>query len=213
MTGRRGRDDRLADRAAGAALAARRQSREGPHPVPVAPPPSSAARTAFWSRILDPALRHPVSRRSLSAALLLAMAVPVLQHAHRAVRLDSLPRSAPTVETLDRCRRRSPARRCRPWSPSRPTRTARPSSTRSLELRGRRPQAAQHDGPSRSTPTRRTPSPGSTIPLAGNGVDATSTRALDELRNKHPAGARSARCRAPTTQSPAAPRRRTTGTR
>ena len=55
-----------------------------------------------WSKVLTPALRHPVIAAAASAAVLLAMAVPVL-HLHTAQSgLAGLPRNAPTVETLDR---------------------------------------------------------------------------------------------------------------
>src|SRR5438105_8701563 len=55
-----------------------------------------------WSKVLTPALRHPVIAAAASAAVLVAMAVPVL-HLHTAESgLAGLPRNAPTVETLDR---------------------------------------------------------------------------------------------------------------
>ena len=55
-----------------------------------------------WSKVLTPALRHPVISAAASAAVLLAMAVPVL-HLHTAESgIAGLPRNAPTVETLDR---------------------------------------------------------------------------------------------------------------
>src|SRR5881396_3989906 len=49
-----------------------------------------------WSKVLTPALRHPVIAAAASAAVLLAMAVPVL-HLHTAQSgIDGLPRNAPT---------------------------------------------------------------------------------------------------------------------
>ena len=55
-----------------------------------------------WSAILTPALRHPAISAASAATLLLVLAVPVL-HLHTAQSgLDSLPKSAPTVDTLDR---------------------------------------------------------------------------------------------------------------
>src|SRR5439155_1532288 len=55
-----------------------------------------------WAKILTPALRHPVISALAAAAVLLTMAVPVL-HMHTAQSgLNALPRSAPTVEPLNR---------------------------------------------------------------------------------------------------------------
>src|SRR5581483_9170805 len=55
-----------------------------------------------WSKVLTPALRHPGIAALLSVGVLGAMAVPVL-HLHTAESgLAALPKSAPTVETLDR---------------------------------------------------------------------------------------------------------------
>ena len=84
---RRGRDARLPDRAAGAALAARRQGREGPDPVRRPAPPRAAARTAFWAAILDAGPAAPGRRPwSPSTGVLVALALPALAHPHRAVR-------------------------------------------------------------------------------------------------------------------------------
>ena len=95
---RRHRDDRLADGPAGAAVEARRPRREGPDPVPAPAPARRAARTASGRRSSTPALRHPVDLGVAAAAVLLVMAIPVL-HIHTAQSgLDSLPKSAPTVE-------------------------------------------------------------------------------------------------------------------
>src|SRR5947207_12887003 len=56
----------------------------------------------LWSAILTPALEHPVVAAVASAAVLLAMAIPVL-HIHTAQSgLDSLPKGVPTVETIDK---------------------------------------------------------------------------------------------------------------
>jgi RND superfamily putative drug exporter len=55
-----------------------------------------------WAKILTPALRRPGLAALLSGGALLAMAIPTL-HLHTAQSgLDALPKSAPTVDTLDR---------------------------------------------------------------------------------------------------------------
>src|SRR6185312_6272400 len=55
-----------------------------------------------WGRILTPVLRRPVVAAALSAGLLIALAVPTLGMHTAQSGITSLPRSAPTVETLDR---------------------------------------------------------------------------------------------------------------
>ena len=55
-----------------------------------------------WAAILTPALRHPLVTAVGSAAVLVALALPVL-HIHTAqTGLDALPKSIATVPTLDR---------------------------------------------------------------------------------------------------------------
>ena len=66
---RRGRDAGLAHRAAGAALAARRQGRQAARPCAAA---ATAARAALWGWIVDRVLRRP----ALSAALAGGAAAP-----------------------------------------------------------------------------------------------------------------------------------------
>src|SRR5262249_51559517 len=56
----------------------------------------------FWSKVLTPALKHPVVSAVASAAVLLTMAVPVL-HIHTAgTGFDTLPKGVPTVATIDK---------------------------------------------------------------------------------------------------------------
>jgi len=100
--GRRHRDARLAHRVAGNPVEARRPREKGriPFPRPAAPP---ERENRVWSKVLTPALRHPVIAAAASAAVLLAMAVPVL-HLHTAESgIAGLPRKCPPrFETLDR---------------------------------------------------------------------------------------------------------------
>ena len=56
----------------------------------------------FWAKVLTPALKHPVVAAIASTAVLVVLAVPVLSLHTAQSGLDSLPRSLPTVETLDR---------------------------------------------------------------------------------------------------------------
>ena len=138
-----------------------------------------------WSKVLTPALRHPVIAAAASAGVLLAMAVPVL-HLHTAQSgLAGLPRNAPTVETLDRIQDAfvgtARARGHRGDDPDAPTvPSSRTPTTRSAARRsrpGRCTARSQLEVNTSHTVAR------ITISLAGNGVDATSNAALATLRN------------------------------
>jgi uncharacterized membrane protein YdfJ with MMPL/SSD domain len=138
----------------------------------------------FWSAVLTPALRHPAISAAAAAAVLLAMAVPVL-HLHTAQSgLDSMPRSAPTVETLDRIQDAFPGG-------AEPALVAVTADTQSAEfknavndLRARALASGRMHGPidvddnSSHTVAR------ISIPLAGNGVDDASNAALATLREE-----------------------------
>ncbi|MGZ4218900.1 MAG: MMPL family transporter [Solirubrobacteraceae bacterium] len=56
----------------------------------------------IWSKVLTPALRHPVVSATMAAALLIAIAIPTLSLHTAQDGPKALPRSAPTIETLDR---------------------------------------------------------------------------------------------------------------
>ena len=185
------RDARLADRAAGAALEARRQGREGPDPVPQPAPARRAARTASGRRSSRRRSAIPAIAAPSPPAVLLAMALPVL-HLHTAQSgLDALPNSAPTVADDQEDPERVPAA-----PPRRPMVAIKadidsPATQQAIaraEGAGAREPGSMHGPDRRSTSTRRTPSPASTIPLAGKGTDAESNAALDTLRNDDPAG-------------------------
>jgi uncharacterized membrane protein YdfJ with MMPL/SSD domain len=136
-----------------------------------------------WSRILTPALNHPVITLIASAGVLLAMAVPVL-HMHTTVTgMETLPTSLPTVETLDRISSSFPGN-------VEPALVAIKGDADSAqmknavgELRARALKSGEMKGPievdvnASHTVTR------VTIPLAGKGVDARSNHALATLRN------------------------------
>ncbi|MBV9417306.1 MAG: MMPL family transporter [Solirubrobacterales bacterium] len=62
----------------------------------------NAGENRVWSALLTPVLRHPAVAAVLAAGLLAVLAVPTLKLHTAQSGLQSLPRSAPTVETLDR---------------------------------------------------------------------------------------------------------------
>ena len=143
-----------------------------------------AGESRVWSAVLRAVLRRPAVSAVLAGMLLLALAVPTLRMHTAQSPLQSLPRSAPTVETLDRLQAAFPGQ-------SEPALIAVQTDTRSPAFRGAvdalRGQAAatglgysaiQVDSNASDTVAQ------ISIALPGNGSDATSTKALLTLRNR-----------------------------
>jgi uncharacterized membrane protein YdfJ with MMPL/SSD domain len=137
-----------------------------------------------WSKLLTPALRHPVIAAAASAALLLTMAVPVL-HLHTAQSgLDGLPRSAPTVETLDRLQSAfvgttDPA----VVAVTTPSTDSSDFKNAYNAFRGKALATGQLHGPIQLEVDGTHTVARITVSLSGNGVDAKSNAALGVLRN------------------------------
>jgi RND superfamily putative drug exporter len=129
-------------------------------------------------------MRRPAVSAIAAAGVLVAAAVPVL-HLHTAQSsLDSLPASAPTVATLDRVQATF-------TGTAQPAEIAvRTTSTDSagfknalLGIRGAVAHSAVLRGPIQTDVDASHRVARIEIPVAGNGVDSTSDRALAELRN------------------------------
>jgi uncharacterized membrane protein YdfJ with MMPL/SSD domain len=143
-----------------------------------------AGESRVWSAILTPALRRPVVSATVAAGLLLAMAIPTL-HLHTAQSgTSSLPRSATTVETLDRVDAAFPGQ-------SSPALIAVKADTKAAaftqalrELRAVTAASGRGYGVIGVEQNRSHTVARITLPLPGSGVDASSNRALLELRNR-----------------------------
>ena len=143
-----------------------------------------AGENRLWSAILTPVLRRPGVAAVLAAALLATLAIPTL-HLHTAQSgVQSLPRSAPTVETLDRIQAAFPGQ-------SSPALVAVKTDVRSpaftaavagLELRAAASGVGY--GPIHVDSNASHTAAEITIPLPGSGVDGKSTDALLTLRNR-----------------------------
>ena len=136
----------------------------------------------IWGRILTPALKRPVITAVLSAAVLVAMAVPVL-HLHTAQSgLDALPRSAPTVETLDRIQESFPGE-ASPATVAVKADTDSPAFKNAAnELRARVAGSALVHGPVVIEANPAHTVARIDVPLNGSGTDSVSAAALKELR-------------------------------
>jgi RND superfamily putative drug exporter len=137
-----------------------------------------------WSKVLTPALRHPAIAAAASAAVLLAMAAPTL-HLHTAQSgLTSLPRNAPTVETLDRIQETfTGAATPAVVAVTTPTTDSSDFKNAFNAFRGKALASGQLHGPVQLEVNRSHTVARISVSLAGNGVDAKSNAALATLRN------------------------------
>jgi uncharacterized membrane protein YdfJ with MMPL/SSD domain len=137
----------------------------------------------FWSAILTPALRHPVWSALGAAAILVAMAIPVL-HVHTAQSgLNSLPRSTPTVDTLNRIQDSFPGGATPALVAVKGNIDSQRVRDAIGELRQKALASSQMHGPIEVDVNADHTVARVAIPLDGNGVDATSNAALATLRN------------------------------
>jgi uncharacterized membrane protein YdfJ with MMPL/SSD domain len=143
-----------------------------------------AGENRVWSAVLAPVLRHPTVAAVLAAGLLAALAVPTLQLHTAQSGLQSLPRSAPTVETLDRIQAAYPGE-------SSPAVVAVKADTSSPAFRTAIGQLEARAAASRvgygaiHVDTNRSHTAAQiSVPLPGSGTDAKSNHALLTLRNQ-----------------------------
>jgi RND superfamily putative drug exporter len=137
-----------------------------------------------WALALNPALKHPVVTVLASAAVLVALALPVL-HIHTAnTGLDALPKSIATVPTLDRIQKSFPGG-ATPALVAIQANTDSPATRHAIaELRTKALASGQMTGPIEVDVNQAHTVARVAIPLEGNGTDATSLRALQTLRTK-----------------------------
>jgi RND superfamily putative drug exporter len=137
-----------------------------------------------WARIITPALRHPVVATVTAAGVLLALAIPTLSLHTAQSGARSLPHNAPTVAALDRVEAAFPGQG-RPAVVAVKANTDSPAfKTAVAELRSATASAGHLYG---AVEVERSPAGNVariSIPLAGSGTDATSTKALLTLRNR-----------------------------
>ena len=136
-----------------------------------------------WSAILTPVLRRPAVAAVLAAGLLAALAVPTLQLHTAQSGLQSLPRSAPTVETLDRIQASFPGQSS-PALVAVKTDTSAPAfRTAVVRLDSRATASGVGYGPLHVDSNATDTAAEITIPLPGSGTNAKSNDALLTLRN------------------------------
>jgi uncharacterized membrane protein YdfJ with MMPL/SSD domain len=137
-----------------------------------------------WAKILNPVMRRPGISAVVAASLLGVLAVPVL-HLHTAQSgLDALPKSAPTVDTLERVQAAfvgtaQPAE----VAVKTPSTDTAEFKNAILALRGRVAKSTTLHGPVSIDVDPAHHVARIDIPIAGNGVDKTSEKGLAELRS------------------------------
>jgi uncharacterized membrane protein YdfJ with MMPL/SSD domain len=141
-----------------------------------------AGEGRVWSRILTSVLRHPAISAVAAAAVLLAIAVPTLSMHTAQSGIQSLPRSAATVETLNRVQAAFPGQ-ASPAVIAVKSDTTAPAFRQAVAgLRAAAAASGQRYGAIEVDTDRAGTVARITIPLPGSGVDASSTRALQTLR-------------------------------
>jgi uncharacterized membrane protein YdfJ with MMPL/SSD domain len=138
----------------------------------------------LWSRILNPVLRRPAISATIAAAVLATLAIPTLQIHTASSSIKTMPRSAPTVETLDRLQDAFPGQ-AQPAVVAVKTNTA-SSRYRAAVAELQAAATATHQGSGAITvDSNASHTVGRiTVPLPGSGSDNTSTKALLALRGQ-----------------------------
>ncbi len=138
----------------------------------------------FWSAVLTPALRKPLLSALAATAVLLALAVPVLNIHTAQTGLDALPKGIPTVPTIEKLQKAFPGN-VNPAIVAIKANTDSPATKSAIrDLRNE----ALASGEMRN-PIQLDINPSDTvarvsIPLDGKGTDAKSTHALNTLRDR-----------------------------
>jgi RND superfamily putative drug exporter len=140
----------------------------------------------IWSRIVDRVLRRPLLAATLSAGFLAVLALPTLGMHTALPGIESLPRDVAAMQTYDRIQAQFPAESMTAVTVVEADDvTAAPVRAAIAELGD---EAAARPGLFEG-PAEVEDSPGKTVatvalPIAGNGSDAPSNRALDALREE-----------------------------
>jgi RND superfamily putative drug exporter len=143
-----------------------------------------AGENRVWGAVLTPVLRRPALSAALSAGLLLAIAIPTLGMHTAQSGITSLPRSAPTVETLDRVQAAFPGQ-AMPAVVAVKTDTDAPAFKSAIaQLRDEAARSGRHFGAIEVDTNSADTVARVTVPLPGSGVDATSMQALGTLRDQ-----------------------------
>jgi len=144
------------------------------------------ARAGVWSRTVDRVLRRPLLSAVVSGGLLLALALPTLAMQTSVPGVDGLPQDLPVVQTYDRIQEAFPGESIPADVVVEAEDVTSGAAARAIDdVQTRAAEQPELFEPGASVEV----SPDKTvakvaIPLAGDGTDTTSNRALDELRGE-----------------------------
>jgi RND superfamily putative drug exporter len=143
----------------------------------------SGAESGFWSAVVGAVLRHPIVSVVLAGGLLVLLTLPALRLHTANSGVQGLPRDLPVMQTYDRIQRAFPG------EPLAATVALRTDDVRSLqttaairELRNRAVGTGLMRDPVITVNSRDGTVAAINVPLAGDGTDETSNRALKALR-------------------------------
>jgi uncharacterized membrane protein YdfJ with MMPL/SSD domain len=143
----------------------------------------ASGENRFWSAILTPALRHPLLSALASAAVLVAMALPVL-HIHTGqMGFESVPKSWPTVKAIDRISDAFPGGASPAVVAVKADMNSAEAKNAVNELRTKALATGQMHNPIEITVNPAHTAARVTIPLAGESTDSVSNAALATLRD------------------------------
>jgi uncharacterized membrane protein YdfJ with MMPL/SSD domain len=138
----------------------------------------------FWSAVLTPALRKPLVSAIAATAVLLALAIPVLNVHTSQTGLDALPKGIPTVPTLDKLQKAFPGN-VNPAIIAIKANTDSPATKSAIrQLRNDALASGEMQNPIQIDINQTHSVARVSIPLVGKGTDAKSTHALHTLRDR-----------------------------
>src|SRR3954452_1211840 len=137
----------------------------------------------FWSAVLTPVMRHPVISAAASAAVLIVMAIPVLQIHTAQSGLDALPKSAPTVDTINKIQDSFEGEAAPALVAIKANTDSAATQKAIARLKARALASGQMHGPIEVDVNSDHTVARVAIPLAGKGTDNVSNDALNTLRD------------------------------
>jgi RND superfamily putative drug exporter len=146
---------------------------------------NDAGGSWLWKAILRPTLKHPVAAAALAGGLLILLALPAF-HLHTSQSgLEALPKSAPTVETIQRIENAFSNGNVAPAIVAIEANTDSQATKQAIEaLKTQSLATGQAKSPIAVEVNASHDVARVTIPLVGNGVNAKSNAALKTLREE-----------------------------
>jgi uncharacterized membrane protein YdfJ with MMPL/SSD domain len=155
--------------------------------IPFLTPPQERVKreSRLWNAVLNPVLRRPAIAGPLAAALLLVLAIPVLNLKMAVPGIDSLPRDLQVIQTYDRIQAAFPGNQI----PAEVVIDRGDASEREIAAAVRELRAETAGSDHFEQPVTIDVSPDRTVttvdvPIAGDGTNDASYAALSELRDR-----------------------------